>query len=139
MKTIYNLEVGDTYWIKFLTPSNELKPVEHGLGSSFSFDDYKNALASGVAFLTEEECQASINYDLALAKIKRRASELDTGDCQLFADIQYYHEEWQEGLHASDYEPEYQTSSKLVFKRYIAEQIIFELPEECKTVLEYNG
>lgn len=155
MKTIYNLKKGDSYWVKdYDTYSGYPEPkktriMEPVLGSNTgTIRVYENRVKSGMVFLTEEECQRSIDYDIALAKIKKRASEFEQ-EHEEFYKIGYGVETlkeiyWDTGLSKlviSDRPIESQRSLDLYFPEEYVWNIIEELEQECKTVLgvQKNG
>lgn len=138
MKTIYNLEVGDSYWIKIWTGIYP-HPHEVEIKDDFEYNNYLSRLEHDMVSLTKEDCQREIDKKRALAKIRKRASELE----------KYWI------TSTEDYKPAFMTmcagevkferlevefdkyAYKLVFDNYhIADELINELPEECKTVLE---
>lgn len=76
MKTIYNLQIGDSYWSKSETTWATLKTLYNTIIDEDHYQCYQNELKYGKAFMTEEECQWSIDHDVALAKIIKRGVEL---------------------------------------------------------------
>lgn len=144
MKTIYDLEVGDSYWIITWFP-HKYKPGKINIETELDINEYQIDLEYNQVFLTEEECQREINKKRALAKINKRAHEL--GD-NPYIEATYNGEVFntytiEENLEGELLVKRLTTYVKhernvVIYSRKITEQIIKELEEECKIVLEVD-
>lgn len=138
-KSIYDLTIGDEfYYIEYF--GFKARVAKCVINSEGAYKFYKQLAENDETFLTEVECERAMSKKQAVAKIKKRAHELQ--------------DDWRPDWDNHDEDKiyiRYGHSNKILrifviqqikhtgicFKsREIAHQIIDELPEECKLMLE---